>query len=286
MAGDWWIKMRCDLADDPAVIAVAAATGLDDFAVVGRLHRLWGWAAKHTADGRAAGVTFAWVDRYVAAPGFAAALAAAGWLAEDAGGIAFPKFDAHNSATAKDRAANTARVQKSRTGRASVAQSSRPRRASVAPKRDESATRGEGEGTEEKKATPPNPPSGGGADGLPPIPAALDTPEVRRAWAEWLEYRRERKPKVTPLSAKAAFREMAEWGPARAVAAIRRSIACGWQGIHESRGPDAAGQLPRPARPPADADLVPTGGVTDERAAEILAYLAATDPAPAEEIAL
>ena len=35
VAGDW-IPMRTDLAEDPAVIAIAAATDLDEFAVVGR----------------------------------------------------------------------------------------------------------------------------------------------------------------------------------------------------------------------------------------------------------
>lgn len=34
MAGDW-IKMRVDLRDDPDVIGIAAATGLDEDTVVG-----------------------------------------------------------------------------------------------------------------------------------------------------------------------------------------------------------------------------------------------------------
>ena len=34
-----WIKMRANLLESPQVIAIAAATGLEDYAVVGRLQR-------------------------------------------------------------------------------------------------------------------------------------------------------------------------------------------------------------------------------------------------------
>ena len=56
MAGDW-IPMRVDLADDPAVISIATATGLDELAVVGRLHRLWSWANRHLTTGAAPSVS-------------------------------------------------------------------------------------------------------------------------------------------------------------------------------------------------------------------------------------
>jgi hypothetical protein len=61
MAGDW-IKMRVDLPNDPAVIAISVATGLDEYAVVGRLHKLWSWADSQSRDGHAASVTEKWVD--------------------------------------------------------------------------------------------------------------------------------------------------------------------------------------------------------------------------------
>lgn len=109
MAGDW-IPMRCDLADDPAVISIAGATGLDEHAVVGRLHRLWSWANTHLTDGNATGVTTVWVDRYLGCVGFGAAMAKSGWLAETPGGIEFPKFDRWNSQTAKKRALTARRV--------------------------------------------------------------------------------------------------------------------------------------------------------------------------------
>jgi len=80
MAADW-IKMRTDLAGDPAVIRIRRATGLDADAVVGKLHRLWSWADAHTADGFAAGLDAEWVDEFAGCAGFAASMASAGWLA-------------------------------------------------------------------------------------------------------------------------------------------------------------------------------------------------------------
>ena len=116
MAGDW-IKMRCDLAEDPSVIKMAAALDLDEFAVVGRLHRLWSWADTHTIDGQTDGVTVAWIDRFVALKGFAEAMQDAGWLIVDADQIAFPGFDRHNGQSAKKRAMNTLRQRQSRKPR-------------------------------------------------------------------------------------------------------------------------------------------------------------------------
>lgn len=113
MAGDW-IKMRIDLAEDPAVIGMAEALGLDEFAVVGRLHVLWGWADSQSRDGHARGVTEKWIDRKVQRDGFAAAMAAAGWLLLRDGGIEFPNFDRHNGETAKQRGLATNRKKKSR----------------------------------------------------------------------------------------------------------------------------------------------------------------------------
>lgn len=119
MAGDW-IKMRMDLPDDPAVISISAAVELDEDAVVGKLHRLWSWADRHTIDGRTCGVTRAWVDRYVARQGFASAMESVGWLHFEGDTLVFPHFDKHNGMTAKVRAENTLRVRASRERRASV----------------------------------------------------------------------------------------------------------------------------------------------------------------------
>ena len=113
MAGDW-LKMRHDLADDPAVIRMAAACGLDEDAVVGKLHRLWSWADRHTTDGHADGVGLAWVDRTARHQGFAAEMVRVGWLEETGHGLTFPRFDRHCSDSAKARALTKNRVERHR----------------------------------------------------------------------------------------------------------------------------------------------------------------------------
>ena len=113
MAGDW-IKMRCNLADDPAVIGMARRTGLDEDTIVGKLHRLWSWADQHTIDGNAASVTKTWLDRYTCVTGFADAMANEGWLEVTDDGLTFPRFDRHNGQTAKRRALTSRRVHKNR----------------------------------------------------------------------------------------------------------------------------------------------------------------------------
>ena len=108
MAGDW-LKMRHDLADDPAVIRLASLLELDEDAVIGKLFRLWCWADRHTADGHAAGVGLGWVDRMARCDGFGAALVRVGWLVESDEGLTLPRFDRHCSDTAKARALDAAR---------------------------------------------------------------------------------------------------------------------------------------------------------------------------------
>lgn len=108
MAGDW-IKMRCDLDTDPAVIRVGRMTGLDTFAVVGRLHALWAWADRHTGDGSMDGVLVDDVDARVDAPGFARALAAVGWLVYTDDGIRLPHFSRHMGSGSKARVARAQR---------------------------------------------------------------------------------------------------------------------------------------------------------------------------------
>jgi hypothetical protein len=69
-----------------------------------------------------------------------------------------------------------------------------------------------------------------------PLPAALDTPDFRKAWTGYLDYRKEKRlPRLTERSQEAKLNEMAVWGSDRAMRAIERSIANGWQGIFEDR---------------------------------------------------
>lgn len=113
MAGDW-IKMRGDLAEDPAVIDMAASLGMDEDHVVGKLHRLWSWADRQSRDGHARGVTEKWLDKETGVTGFARALQSVGWVVFDSTGMTIPNFDRHNGETAKTRALAGKRKKKQR----------------------------------------------------------------------------------------------------------------------------------------------------------------------------
>lgn len=103
-----WIKMRTNLSRTPEVFQIAGETGLDRFAVVGRLHEIWSWFDEMTEDGNAAGVTFVTVNSLVGNDNFAQAMHNVGWLDENDGVLIAPHFDKHNGQTARKRA-NTAR---------------------------------------------------------------------------------------------------------------------------------------------------------------------------------
>jgi hypothetical protein len=113
MAGSW-IQMRTNLKDDPAVIALSQRTGLDLFAVVGRLHDLWSWFNENSTDGRACGVTTDYLDRRLQHPGFSEQLAAVGWLQLETDGVVMPRFSRYNSSTAKKRALTALRNHRKR----------------------------------------------------------------------------------------------------------------------------------------------------------------------------
>lgn len=78
------------------------------------------------------------------------------------------------------------------------------------------------------------------------VPAPLDTPEFRSAWADWLADRRERKRKpYTERGVAGLLAELAKHGPAAAVAAIRESIRNGYQGLFpekHTRAPPGKGR--------------------------------------------
>jgi hypothetical protein len=165
-----WIKMRCDLDEDPAVIGIAAKLGIDEQDVVGRLHRVWKWASQQTRDGNAAGVTGLWVDRYVRTPGFAQAMADMGWLVISGEGVTIPKFDSHMSQSAKTRAVTAKRVSDYRNAGCNGVSVTE----SVPEKR-----------REDKKSNTPLPPNVVGAveaaetDGvLPPVEPAENIPAI------------------------------------------------------------------------------------------------------------
>ena len=115
MAGDW-IKIRTNLATDPAVKAIARALKLDPFSVVGRLHAFWAWADQHTNDGEIPWMTFEDIDDVADKRGFAAQLAAIGWLEQLENAVRLPHFERHNGDSAKRRAMEMDKKRRQREG--------------------------------------------------------------------------------------------------------------------------------------------------------------------------
>jgi hypothetical protein len=74
---------------------------------------------------------------------------------------------------------------------------------------------------------------------LIPIPGNLESPQFAEAWTDWKKHRSEIRKPLTPTAAKAQLGQFSEWGRNRAIAAIKHTIAKGWQGIRE---PEANGQ--------------------------------------------
>ena len=247
MAGDW-LKWTKGLARKPEVFALSAALGLSRREVAATLMEVWEWAddcvtrmsraerdeVATSDDGfvrlhGASGV----IDDLVAVPGFAAAMASVGWLKVRTDAIEFPKFGRHNGKHARDRvlAAERKRSQRQET----VPEVSRSHR-------DKSVTREEKRREEKREEEPPNPPSGGGSAKPPKakfepekagLPSYLDTPVFRAAWSRWCAHRREKGAALKLTTVAAQLTKMAEWGEARAVAAIDHTIFKGWTGLRE-----------------------------------------------------
>lgn len=150
--------MRINLHEDPSVIGIASDLGIDEFSVVGRLHRLWGWANANLIDGQAPNISSAWLDRAVQLEGFAGAMERHGWLISESQGqrgVSFPKFTEWNGKSAKSRLLNTRRKKQ---GRTDVPFGS-------GQKEDNSETTEEKRREEKKKKNiPPVVPPGGGTD--------------------------------------------------------------------------------------------------------------------------
>jgi hypothetical protein len=113
MAGDW-IKWLVGLAAKPEVLRMADLLQLTRYDVAARLMVIWEWGDSETTDGYAPSVTKTFLDERSGVPGFANAMEKVGWLEVENGGIRFPRWDEHNSQTAKARALTFRRMRKKR----------------------------------------------------------------------------------------------------------------------------------------------------------------------------
>lgn len=80
------------------------------------------------------------------------------------------------------------------------------------------------------------------------LPLTLNTPAFQKAWADYEEYRRQRRlPKLVPMSVQRQWDRLSDYGPGVSVAAIEQTITNGWQGIFPERvSRDMESNTPRP----------------------------------------
>jgi hypothetical protein len=237
MAGDW-IKMRVDLAADPAVIGISSALDCTEFEVVGMLHHFWAWADAQSRDGHAVGVTKKWIDRYVHRDGFADQLERVGWLDVLNGGIGIPNFDRHNGASAKTRglAANRQQNKRGKTSR-ETSRSERDESVTREEKRREEKIEDQKQGTQDKP------------DRVKTINAkqlvAMGVPE--QIAKDWLAIRKTKRAPLTTTALEAVQREASIAGLSLADA-VRVSAERGWQGFKAEWHSGVQGQKAVPSR--------------------------------------
>lgn len=117
MAADW-IKVEIDTPHKPEVLKLARILGIHKAQAFGLIVMFWGWCDKQTSDGRITGVTEDDIDILLSQPGFSKAMQEVDWMHYDqkAQEVVVPKFDIHNSQSAKKRAQASNRQAKWRSG--------------------------------------------------------------------------------------------------------------------------------------------------------------------------
>lgn len=213
--------MRLNLGDDPAVIFIATETGLDQDAVVGKLHRFWAWVSEHSTDGLMTNVVQDFVDRLIRTPGFAAAMVKAGWLGTDKKGLIIPKFDRHMSESAKKRAVNAIHQ--------------RQKRQKIV--REMSDDSGDESGTRSPSLSISNSLSdnkkNNALDQVEWIYPQNLTAACQAEWLKWIEYKSsqaKRKRYANADTAQTALNRFAKHGPNWFLSALEKARINSWQG--------------------------------------------------------
>ncbi len=237
MAGDWfpmgfW-RSRC-----PEVVLVSSRTRRDRHEVLGWLCDLWSWVSSESADGRVPGVRVSDLPSVIGADAaFWEAVQGVNWLAEDASGIVVPNWEHWLSESAKKRAKERT---KKRAQRSQIRPDPVPEVSPKCPRKKGTTLQ---DNTVHIKKNPHVPHEAA------KIPASLDVTGFRIAWDAWIAHRAEIKKKLTPSTATAQLKKLAEMGVARAVACIEHTIEKGWTGLRESQ-PESPGGFAQPSSEP------------------------------------
>jgi hypothetical protein len=230
MAGEW-IAMKHDLWECPQVVRIASAMcphHVRDVStrvrIMGALYRTWCLVDRFAEDGILHGYTAEALDAEVDIEGWAEQLQQVGWLIIESQQLAIPEFESHFSQSTKRRMRDAKRKRTSRNSCPQNVRSAADKKRTTEQKR-----------TEEKNNKTP----------LPPLPKKLDTPAFQQAWLLWVKHRREIHKPLTPTQAQTQLEEFSQWGIPRAVAAIKHTVAKGWQGIREPEQPEGHNGKPQ-----------------------------------------
>lgn len=139
MAGEF-IMLRNELRTDPRVRRIARTCGIPINHAIGCLFALWSDADQFTLDGRSVPMTKHDLDEDSGVEGFADAVEDVDWLeVEEDGRLTIPRWDDHNSKTAKRRATEKKRKRDARDAASedSAAQNGAKRRKTSAAERTE-----------------------------------------------------------------------------------------------------------------------------------------------------
>jgi hypothetical protein len=260
MAGDW-IKMRTDLYRDPKVSVIAdALMSVDgelarhvnqichrDMTVtrnvmrnvtVGALVSVWG-VMRHQgkrieSDLFCFGVTVSVLDDIADIPGFGSAMEKAGWVIQHDDGIEFPGFFAKNNVDPeeKSRQKNAERQRRFREKNRAV----NAEKSNVTSNVTDNVTVTHREEKRREDITPPlNPPPKG--DSFDAAQIELPPTINRNAWAEWVEYRKSRRKKISEVSAKKSLALLGAFDHFTQQRMVDEAIRNDWQGLFAPKGP-------------------------------------------------
>lgn len=236
---DWWSHPQQTTCDE-SVTEVVTLSNVTRVTVAGLLSIWSSVNGTINADDVVPIMAICDVDSVTSIPGFGEAMESVNWVEPTgAGGLRFPNFKEFNAPDT---------VRRTKTG----AERTADWRARLVTKCDENVTPCDGcdvekRREEKKKKNTPLPPKGKTSDSWK---AALDamtgvtlkTDTFREVWSDWVTHRKEIKKPVTATSAKQQIRLMESWGEERAVAAMRHTIAKGWQGLREPELGDRVGR--------------------------------------------
>lgn len=100
------------------------------------------------------------------------------------------------------------------------------------PRERSSEDRDQGSGTKDQ-----------GKEEIAPEALPFSSPEFSEAWSQWQKHRTEIRKPLKPTMRAAQLAELAAMGEQRAIAALRHTIAKGWQGIREPEAQQGQGTL-------------------------------------------